>query len=147
MGGVRGDGGGTIKAVVVTVTVDVCGAVIEAGTGVHVESVSVEGSTQVSATAELNPPVGVTVTVYVAGEPFVTVAVAGATPSVKSGGVFEPAPVREIVCGLVLSPSVRTRFAVSAPTTVGLNVTLTVHSLAGDTPDGIPPVQVLAEMA
>jgi hypothetical protein len=144
MGGVRSDGG-TIKAVVVTVTVDVCGAVIEAGTGVHVESVSVEGSAQVSATAELNPPIGVTVTVYVAGEPFVTVAVAGATPSVKSGGVFEPAPVREIVCGLVLSPSVRTRFAVSAPTTVGLNVTLTVQVLVA--PAGMLPPHVLAETA
>ena len=56
--------GGTISAVVVTVTVDVCGGVIEAGTGgPHVESVSVDGSAQVSATAELNPPLGVTATV------------------------------------------------------------------------------------
>jgi hypothetical protein len=55
--------GGTISAVVVTVTVDVCGGVIEAGTSVHVESVSVDGSAQVSNTAELNPPLGATATV------------------------------------------------------------------------------------
>ena len=67
MGGFGVEGGGTISAVVVTVTVDVTGlaptGVTEAGTGVHVESVSEDGSAQVSATAEVNAPIGVTVTV------------------------------------------------------------------------------------
>jgi hypothetical protein len=129
MGGFGVEGGGTISAVVVTVTVDVCGGVIDAGTGVHVESVSEDGSAQVSATAELNPPIGVTVTVYVAGEPSVTLWLVGATASVKSGGILVPLPIRVNVCGLVLSPSASANVAVFAPTTVGLNVTLTVQGV------------------
>src|SRR5712691_12342229 len=41
----------------------------------------------------------------------------GASPTL--GAAFVPAPVREIVWGRVLSPSVRKRFVVPAPTTVG----------------------------
>ena len=59
-------GGGTISAVVVTVTVDVTAAplgVTEDGDAVHVDNVNAAGSTQVSATGELNAPIGVTVAV------------------------------------------------------------------------------------
>jgi hypothetical protein len=59
-------GGGTISAVVVTVTVDVTAAplgVTEDGDAVHVDNVNAGGSVQVSATAELNPLTGVTVAV------------------------------------------------------------------------------------
>jgi hypothetical protein len=67
MGGFGVEGGGSIIAVVVTVAVDVAGlppaGVTEVGASVHVESVSEDGSAHVSATAELNPKVGVTVTV------------------------------------------------------------------------------------
>jgi hypothetical protein len=134
MGGFGVEGGGTISAVVVTVTVDVTGlaptGVTEAGTGVHVESVSEDGSAQVSATAELNPPIGVTVMVYVAGEPSVTLWLAGATASVKSGGMLVPVPFRVNVCGLVLSPSVNVSVAISAPAGAdGLKVTLTVQGV------------------
>jgi len=129
-GGMRLEGGG-IKAVVVTVTVDVFGVTpsvvaTEAGEGVHVPSVSAGTLAQVRSTCEVNPPTGVTVTVKLTEEPFFTVAVPGAV-TVKSGAVFVPVPVKEIVWGLVLSPSVKTRFAVSTPATVGLNVTLTVQ--------------------
>jgi hypothetical protein len=65
-GGMRVVGGGTISAVVVTVTVDVTGAplgVTEDGDAVHVDNVNAGGSVQVSATAELNPLIGVTVAV------------------------------------------------------------------------------------
>jgi hypothetical protein len=63
-GGVGTRGGGITIAVDVTVSVDVkTGGVIEAGFGVQVDKVSVVGSMQVRATAELNPPLGVMVTV------------------------------------------------------------------------------------
>lgn len=80
-GGVGTLEGGTISAVVVTVTVDVTdvtpsAGVTEAGAGVHVADAG--APVQASATAELNPPIGVTVTVKVAELPAVTVAVAGA---------------------------------------------------------------------
>lgn len=73
--------GGTIRAVVAIVTVDVTGVipsagVTEAGAGVHVADAG--APVQASATAELNPPIGVTVTVKVTELPAVTVAVAGA---------------------------------------------------------------------
>src|SRR5262249_39800846 len=66
IGGVRGDGGGTMRAVVVTVTVDVCGVtpsvvVTDAGDAVHVPSFSVGVLVQVRSTCELKPPTGVTV--------------------------------------------------------------------------------------
>src|SRR5712692_2559437 len=75
--------GGTISAVVVTVTVDVAGvtpsvSVTGLGEGVHVDNVNEEGSVHVSVTGELNPPIGVTVTVILTGVPMVPVAVAGA---------------------------------------------------------------------
>ena len=125
------EGGGIISAVVVTVTVDVfavtpSAGVTDAGDAVHVPSFSAGALVQVEAHREVKPPTGVTVTVIGTCEPFFTVAVAGAV-TVKSAAVFVPAPVSEIICGLVLSPSVSSSVAVSAPTTDGLNVTLTVH--------------------
>jgi hypothetical protein len=47
--------------------------------------------------------------------------------SITAGTGVTPVPVREIFCGLVLSLSVNCNVAVSAPATVGLNVTLTVQ--------------------
>src|ERR1700694_5508466 len=93
MGGVRSDGG-TIKAVVITVTVEVFGVtpsvvVTEAGEGVHDPAVSVGALVQVRSTCEVNPPTGVTVTVKLTEEPSFTVAVAGAV-TVKSGCVLVP---------------------------------------------------------
>ena len=93
MGGVRSDGG-TIKAVVITVTVEVFGVtpsvvVTEAGEGVHDPAVSVGTLAQVRSTCEVNPPTGVTVAVKLTEEPSFTVAVAGAV-TVKSGCVLVP---------------------------------------------------------
>jgi hypothetical protein len=49
--------------------------------------------------------------------------------SVTAGVGFAPVPVNAMFCGLVLSLSVSCNVAVSLPTTVGLNVTLTVQVL------------------
>src|SRR5467141_1122412 len=51
----------------------------------------------------------------------------GASPTAGVG--FAPVPVNAMFCGLVLSLSVSCNVAVSLPTTVGLNVTLTVQVL------------------
>ena len=82
---------------------------------------------QAKATGELNPPTPVTVTSNLSVWPSFTVCADVGPVSVKSGATFVPLPVRAMFCGLVLSPSVRTSVAVSAPTTDGLNVTLIVH--------------------
>jgi hypothetical protein len=50
----------------------------------------------------------------------------GASPTTGDPAAA-PVPLREMDCGLVLSPSVSSSVAVSAPTTDGVNVTLTVH--------------------
>lgn len=92
-GGVGTLGSGINIAVEVTVNVEVTtGGVIEDGIAVQVDNVKAVGSMQVKATAELNPPLGVIVTVYVAGLPFFTVWVAGVTASAKSGAAV-PVPV------------------------------------------------------
>jgi len=49
--------------------------------------------------------------------------------SITVGVGVSPLPVSEKICGLVLSLSVSRNVAVSAPDTVGLNVTLTVQVL------------------
>jgi hypothetical protein len=67
------------------------------------------------------------------------VSVVGASPTAGTG--FAPVPVREIFCGLVLSLSVNRNVAVSAPATVGLNVTLTVQVLVA--PNGMLPLHEL----
>lgn len=86
-------GSGSNIAVEVTVNVEVTtGGVIEDGIAVQVDNVKVVGSMQVKATAELNPPLGVIVTVYVEGAPFFTVWLAGVTASAKSGAAV-PVPV------------------------------------------------------
>jgi hypothetical protein len=140
-----------LGAVVVTVTTVETGpplGVIGLVVGVHVDKFSPAGSMHAIVTAELNPPIGVTVTVNVAGEPAFTGDGAGAVAViVKSGAVFVPLPVRVNDCGLVLSASVKTSLAVSegvgGGTTVGLNVTLT----AQEAPAAMLAPQVLAEMA
>jgi hypothetical protein len=98
---------------------------------------------QASATAEVNPPTGFIDTLKLSVLPSVTFCTAVGPVNPKSGGVFEPLPVRGKVCGLVLSPSVRTRLAVSAPTIDGLKVTLTVQ----EAPAAMLAPHVLAEMA
>ena len=65
-----------------------------------------------------------------AGEPSVTLWLAGVTASVKSGGVA--VPFRVNVCGLVLSPSVNVSVAILGPAGAdGLKVTLTVQGVVG----------------
>jgi hypothetical protein len=61
--------------------------------------------------------------------------------SITAGVGFAPVPLSAKFCGLVLSLSVSCNVAVSAPTTVGLNVTLTVQVLV--VPKGMLPVQEL----
>jgi len=64
--------------------------------------------------------------------------------SITAGVGFAPVPVSAMFCGLVLSLSVSRNVAVSAPTTVGLNVTLTVQVLVA--PKGMLPLHELVTM-
>jgi hypothetical protein len=64
---------------------------------VQVPSNSVGALVQVNVTAELNPPTGVTVTGKFSVVPSFVVGVAAGPVSVKSGAVFDPAPVKVIV--------------------------------------------------
>jgi hypothetical protein len=146
--GMRSEDCGTanVGAVVVTLIDDVTGVtpsagVTEAGVGVQV---TVAGApVQVSATAELKPPTGVTVAVTLPGLPCVRVNVAAAV-SVKSGVVTAtPLPLSATVCGLVESLSVKTSEAVSAEATEGSKVTLTVQLAPAAK---VPAAQVLAEV-
>jgi hypothetical protein len=129
------EGGGIIRlgAVVVTVTRVMTApplGVIGLCAAVHVDNVKVGGSVHAIVTGELNPPIGVTVTVKVAELPAFTGDGVGAVAViVKSGAMFVPLPFRVNTCGLVLSPSVRVSVAVSGPTTDGLNVTLTAQGV------------------
>ena len=98
---------------------------------------------QLSATAPLNPLIGVTCRLYVAGLPAVTVAVAeppGARPTEKS----VPVPVSPTDCGLPGALSVNVNDAVSAPVALGVNVTLTEQVALTAT---IAPLQLLALIA
>jgi len=61
--------------------------------------------------------------------------------SITAGAGFAPVPVSAMFCGLVLSLSVSCNVAVSLPTTVGLNVTLTVQVLVA--PKGMLPLHEL----
>jgi hypothetical protein len=120
-GGMRIEGGGSIIAVVVTVTCAVCAVTPSAAvTGVTtVQVVPVGAPVQVSATAWLNPPCGVMVALKCSGAAAVTVPVAGAV-NVKS----HPVPVSGTVCGLPPALSVIVRVPARAPSAVGANVTL-----------------------
>lgn len=150
------EGGGTIRlgAVVVTVTrvetaapLGVIGLVV----GVQVDKFSPAGSTHAIVTAELNPPIGVTVTVNVAGEPAFTGDGDGAVAViVKSGGVFVPVPVSGTVCGLPAALSVMVKVPARAPSAVGVNVTLILQfapaaSVAGLIGQAVAPVLVSAK--
>ena len=143
-GGKRRCGGGATIAFVVMVTVEFTGPPLGV-TVVPLHAASAGAPVQVNMTGELNPPTGVTVTGKVSVEPSVTFCVVVGPVSVKSGGVFVPLPVRLIFCGLLLSPSVRTRLAVSAAATDGLKVKLTVHVF--EVPAGMLAPHVLAETA
>jgi hypothetical protein len=123
-GGMRIEGGGSIIAVVVTVTCAVCAVTPSAAvTGVTtVQVVPLGAPVQVSATAWLNPPCGVMVTLKFSGAAAVTVSVAGAV-TVKS----HPVPVSGTVCGLPPALSVIVSVPVRAPSAVGANVTLIVQ--------------------
>ena len=81
---------------------------------------------QVSATAWLNPAIGVTVTLNIWLEPRETVTAAGAV-TVKSAATFVPVPVNVADCGLLGSASLNTSDADSAAATEGVNVTITVQ--------------------
>jgi hypothetical protein len=61
--------------------------------------------------------------------------------SITAGAGFAPVPLSAMFCGLVLSLSVSRNVAVSAPTTVGLNVTLKVQVLL--VPKGMLPLHEL----
>lgn len=143
-GGV-GKGLGSTSAVVVTVSFAVTGVtpsagVTDAGKIVHVASAGAPAQT--SDTALLNPPIGVTVTVAVPEEPWLTLSVGGPL-TLKSGGMFEPIPERVADWGLEVSLSVKTSFADSAAATEGLKVTPRMQ----DAPEATLLPHVLDEIA
>src|SRR5713226_1067854 len=136
--------GGTMNAVVASDTCAFCAvfpsaAATDVGVTVQVERFG--APVQVNATAPVNPFKGVMVTLKLSVLPAVTFCVVVGPVSPKSGGGFVPVPVNAMLCGLVLSLSVRTRVAGLGPTTDGLNVTLTVQVLVA--PKGIVPPHVL----
>jgi len=87
---------------------------------------------QVSPTAELKPPVELTLTLNMPEEPFLIVR----TPDCdvvkpKPGCTTVTVPVKAMVCGLLASPSTRTRLAVSVAATEGVYTTLMVQPASG----------------
>ena len=149
------EGGGIIRlgAVVVTVTRVETAApfgVIGLVVGVQLDKFSPAGSTHAIVTAELNPPIGVTVTVNVAGEPAFTGDGAGAVAVIVKSGAFVPVPVSGTVCGLPAALSVMVKVPARAPSAVGVNVTLILQfapaaSVAGLIGQAVAPVLVSAK--
>lgn len=121
-------GGGTTNAVVVMLT---CACTVEGGatggvTGeVTVQLASAGAPAQAKATAELNPPTPVTVTLKLSVWPSVTFCTDVGPVRPKSGAVaLVPVPVNATVCGLPLALSVMVSVPMRVPVAVGVNVTL-----------------------
>src|SRR5580704_1301636 len=121
-----GDEGSKLFAV--TVTCALIGFTPSGVTGLPriVQVVFLGAPVQVSATAWLNPAIGVTVTLNIWLEPRETVTAAGAV-TVKSAATAVPVPVRVADWGLLGSASLNTSEADSAAATEGVNVTITVQ--------------------
>src|SRR5277367_6261163 len=115
------------KLVEMMVTGELIGLTPSGVTGDATEQVVLAGAPlQVSATAWLNPAIGVTVTLNIWVEPRETVTAAGAV-TVKSAATAVPVPVSVADCGLLGSPSLNTSEADSAAATEGVNVTITTQ--------------------
>jgi hypothetical protein len=129
-------------AVVVTCTENVVAVfpfgVAEASEGMQVD---LRGApVQLSATVPLNPLIGVTCRLKVAGLPARTVAVAE-PPGARSTEKSVPVPVSPTDCGLPGELSMNCKDAVSAPVVLGVNATLTEHVVLTPT---VAPLQLLA---
>lgn len=122
------------------VTVTVAGGSVGVTEAGETEQVAAVGAPlQARATEPVNPPVGLTLTVYVVDWPAVIVRDAGEPESEKSPAVVVPVPERDTECGLPGASLVMLKAPLRAPATVGVNVTLSVHSaldakLAGSVP-------------
>jgi len=121
-------GGREVRTVVETIKVELAGevplGVMDEGDDEQVESAG--RPLQLSVTAELNPPKGVTVTVTSPALPATTVAEVGLTARAKSK-LVPPTPTSATVCGLLAALSVKTRVAVRVPAAWGVKTTLTVQ--------------------
>jgi hypothetical protein len=115
----------------VTLKVQFALAANMAGSVPHVFVCAKSPEVPIAVIVKLPVPVLVSVTVCAALVVFsawlLKVRLVGASPTAGVG--FAPVPVSAMFCGLVLSLSVSCNVAVSLPTTVGLNVTLTVQVL------------------
>src|ERR1700682_5807814 len=120
--------GGTISAVVASDTCAVCAvfpsaAATDAGVTVQVERLG--APVQANATAPVNPPTGVIVTVTLGVVPAVTFCTVVGAVNPKSGGVV--VPVSDTVCGLPVALSMMVKVPMRVPAAVGVNVTLIVQ--------------------
>jgi len=122
--GKRGEaGGGATVATVTNCSVEVAvrpaAGVTDAGITLHEAFLGT--TAQLSATAALNVPTEVTVTVALPGVPGVTGGIGvGVMAKVKPGATAATLPVSETVCGLVAAPFVSVSVAVSVVATEGV---------------------------
>src|SRR5437667_464659 len=122
-------------------------AATEAGDTVQVEPMSAPAHAR--PTGDLNPPIGVMVTVNVSVFPACTFAVAAGPVNPKSGAAV-PFPLSVMICGLPPALSVTDSVPVRAPEAVGVKVTLMVQfapaaKVAGLVGQALAPVLVAAK--
>src|SRR2546429_38659 len=121
-------------------------AATEAGDTVQVEPMSAPAHAR--PTGDLNPPIGVMVTVNVRVFPAFTFSVAAGPVNPKSGAAV-PFPLSVMICGLPPALSVTDSVPVRAPEAVGVKVTLMVQfapaaTAAGLVGQALAPVLVAA---
>src|SRR5947209_2359186 len=122
-------------------------AATEAGDTVQVEPMSAPAHAR--PTGDLNPPIGVMVTVNVRVFPAFTFSVAAGPVNPKSGAAV-PFPLSVMICGLPPALSVTDSVPVRAPEAVGVKVTLMVKfapaaKVAGSVGQALAPVLVAAK--
>src|SRR5207302_960993 len=122
-------------------------AATEAGDTVQVEPMSAPAHAR--PTGDLNPPIGVMVTVNVRVFPAFTFSVAAGPVNPKSGAAV-PFPLSVMICGLPPALSVTDSVPVRAPEAVGVKVTLMVQfapaaKVAGLVGQALAPVLVAAK--
>src|SRR5207302_662249 len=122
-------------------------AATEAGDTVQVEPMSAPAHAR--PTGDLNPPIGVMVTVNVRVFPAFTFSVAAGPVNPKSGAAV-PFPLSVMICGLPPALSVSDSVPVRAPEAVGVKVTLMVQvapaaKVAGLVGQALAPVLVAAK--
>jgi hypothetical protein len=125
--GVKSEGASVVIVAVATTGVVPSEGVTEVGDTVHVDIAGAPPHD--SATAWLNPPTGVTVTLKVPLAPCVTVRAVGEAARVKPG--FAPVPLSAMICGFGRAVTVIARSAVSFTACEGVRTTLIMQDAFG----------------